>query len=204
MKFKGHNWNHKTARDQLSVFMNVLGFGKGGDRKFKKASDEPEGWPDEYSFITFEHPGHASLEMATRIIESLFNHHGLDANNHPYVEPEPAVSPSKKSRKRKRALPVSDHEEDGLDDQAVDQNENWASGDDDGDNRDNEEVAEPQENAGESISVDGDDETGDQETGNMVLSKYEIIRRDNIAELEKKKEEYGILPHSKVTKYWKS
>ena len=63
----------------------------------------------------------------------------------------------------------------------MDQNENWASGNDVGDNRDNDGAAEPQENAGDSISVDGDDGAGDQESGDMVLSEYEIIRRDNMA-----------------------
>ena len=202
VKFKGHKWNHKTARDQLSVFMNVLGFGKGGDRKFKKAEDEPEGWPDEYSFTTFEHPGHASLEMANSIIESLLHHHGLDANTHPFLEPEPAINPAKRIRKRKRAMPAADHEEGDLNDHALDQNDNWVDGDDDVENTDNDR-ADSVENAGEFNSVE-DSETGNQESGEIVLSEYERIRNDNMAELQKMKEEFGILPHSKVTKYWKS
>ena len=52
----------------------------------------------------------------------------------------------------------------------MDQNENWASGDDDGDNSNNDGAAEPQENAGDIIGVDGDDGAGDQKSGDMVLS----------------------------------
>ena len=44
-----------------------------------------------------------------------------------------------------------------------------------GDNSDNDGAAE--ETASESISVDGDNEAGNQGSGDMVLSEYERIRR---------------------------
>ena len=40
----------KKPRDQLSIYLNILGFGKGGTMKFKEAADEPDGWPDEHAF----------------------------------------------------------------------------------------------------------------------------------------------------------
>ena len=81
-------------------------------------------------------------------------------------------------------MPAADHEDEDDHYHAVDQNDIWASGDDDGDNSDNDRAAE--EAASESISVDGDNEAGNQGSGDMVLSEYERIRRDNIAELEVK------------------
>ena len=99
-------------------------------------------------------------------------------------------------------MPAADHEEGDLNDHAVDQNDNWVDGNDDGENSDNDR-ADSVENAGEFNSVE-DHEAVNQEIGDMVLSEYERIRNDNMAELQKLKEDFGILPHSKVTKYWKS
>ena len=101
VKFKGKLWNHKTARSQLAVYMNVIGFGKGGNRNYGNPDHEPEGWPDEHSFVALEGAGYASVKVASDIIESLLAYHGIDAKTHPYTEEEPAT-PEKKSRKRKR------------------------------------------------------------------------------------------------------
>ena len=49
-------WNLNRARDQLNIYLNILGFRKGGSRKYKASAVESEGWPDEISFINFEHP----------------------------------------------------------------------------------------------------------------------------------------------------
>ena len=72
VKFKGRLWTTLKAREELGIILSILGFGKGGSRKFNIAADEPAGWPDEHSFETFEHPSHTSLKVANEIIESLF------------------------------------------------------------------------------------------------------------------------------------
>ena len=71
------------ARERLSIIMNILGFGKGGTKKFKVAAHEPEGWPDEHSFVAFEHPSYANLNTANDIIEGILGYHGFDAKSHP-------------------------------------------------------------------------------------------------------------------------
>ena len=58
VRFKGRYWTLQKARDQLSIYMNLLGFGKGGSKKYKKAADEPSGWPDQLSFTDFHHPSY--------------------------------------------------------------------------------------------------------------------------------------------------
>ena len=101
VKFKGRRWNIKAAREQLTIYLNILGFGKGGTRKYKEPTDEPDGWPDEHVFVTFEHPAYSKLDMANHIIESLLHHQGIDARSHPYVGQEPKTPPPK-TQKRKR------------------------------------------------------------------------------------------------------
>ena len=104
-KFKGRRWTLNRARDQLNIYLNILGFGKGGSRKYKVPTDEPEGWPDEHSFVNFEHPSYAKLNTVNDILESILSFHGSDANNHPSLEdddeqlapPEPTPKRIKKN-----------------------------------------------------------------------------------------------------------
>ena len=69
-------------------------------------ADEPEGWPDEVSFINFEHPSYAKLNTVNTVIESILSFHGYDANDHTSldaeVEEEKQVSlePPRKRQKR--------------------------------------------------------------------------------------------------------
>ena len=106
VKYKGQLWTVQKAREQLGVILNILGFGKGGTKKFKEAEDEPAGWPDEHSFEAFEHPSYANMTTINDINESIFKHHGYDPNNHPFDTVEPETPVKKKNKKRK----VSDHE----------------------------------------------------------------------------------------------
>ena len=48
VRFKSCRWTLDRDRDQLAIYLNLLGFGKGGSRKYNVAEDEPEGWPDEH------------------------------------------------------------------------------------------------------------------------------------------------------------
>ena len=139
-------------------------------------------------------PGHATLEMASDIIESLMRHHGLDANKHPFLEPEPAT-PVKKIRKRKRVMPALDQEADEDPKFAVgDENDNSVNGDDD-----NKDEA-YNDRAGEDERNDTNDARDKERSGGQVVSQYEIsrIRISNIAEQEKLKEKLGFLLNTKV------
>ena len=76
VKFKGRNWTLERARAQLQIYLNILGFGKGGSKKYKSEADEPEGWPD------FLHPSYAKLGTINDIIASLLQFHGYDVQHH--------------------------------------------------------------------------------------------------------------------------
>ena len=102
VKFKGRLWTTMKAREELGIILAILGFGKGGSKKFNNAADEPAGWPDEHSFEAFEHPSYTSRKVANEIIEALFTHYGMDPYTHPFTMEEPAT-PTKK-KKRARAL----------------------------------------------------------------------------------------------------
>ena len=99
-KFQGRLWTAQKARSELTKILGILGFGKGGPRRFKVVSDEPEGWPDDISFETFEHPSYATLKTTNDIIKSIMEHHGVDAHLHPYEMEEPPT-PEKRKQKEK-------------------------------------------------------------------------------------------------------
>ena len=56
VKFKGELWTLQKASRQLSSYLNFLGFGKTGTKKFTEPNDEPDGWPQEHSYETFVPP----------------------------------------------------------------------------------------------------------------------------------------------------
>ena len=85
VKFKGRRWSIKAACDQLSIYMNLFGFVKGGHKKYQKLEDEPEGWPDEHSFVALKNPASVKLAIDSDIIESLLKFHRLDSMSHPYT-----------------------------------------------------------------------------------------------------------------------
>ena len=86
IKFKGCRWELQAAREQLSIMLNNLGFGKGRTIKLREASHESEGCPDEHSFVAFEHPSYANLTTASEVIEGILSFHGFDAMSYPYIE----------------------------------------------------------------------------------------------------------------------
>ena len=102
VKFKGRLWTAQKARGALIKILNLLGFGKGGLKSFKVATDEPEGWPDEYSFELFKHPSYVNMKACNDIIESLMRYHGVDAHLHPHITEEPPT-PQKRKRKGRKA-----------------------------------------------------------------------------------------------------
>ena len=117
VKFKGRLWTTSKAREELGIILSILGFGKGGSRRFNKAADEPAGWPDEHSFEAFEHPSYASKKVANEILESLFTHYGMDPYSHPFTLEEPATPPRKK--RKTKALNNQDKTVDDPNDNSV-------------------------------------------------------------------------------------
>ena len=193
VKFKGQLWTTKKARTQLSTYLNILGFGKKGSRKFKEANDEPAGWPQEHSFETFAHPSYATLDVANDIIESIMNHHGFDAANHPFETEEPEATIQKK-RKRK------DYPRDIIE-------ENSDAENDLNDNSFNE-GQEIQESTNQKRFRVGDDDyetldideevVPEGKNTEAVLSPYELLRVQNIREKEEFLKKNGIMPISEA------
>ena len=179
VKFRGRRWNIKIAREQLSIIMNILGFGKGGTKQYQKAADEPTGWPDEHSFVTFANPANANLKTASDIIESVLSYHGVDAYNHPFLGSEPSP-PTKRTPKRNRTAEPPVYEEED-----IDQNDNSIDGE-------------------EEHNIAVDDYEANEEPVEMPVrshaktkSAYELIRDQNLADLETFRKTHGVLPVSK-------
>ena len=150
--------------------MAKLGFGKGGTKKFKVTSDEPEGWPDAHSFEAFEHTSYANMKVANDIIESVLRHHGIDAYNHPFTTEEPEPPVPARRRKRKAKEPTNENED------VEDENDNSVHDDDE------------EEELVDSVS---------QAAKKRKTCPYEQLRGRNIAERRAMEQELGIIPHSK-------
>ena len=85
-KFKGKKWSLLIARNELTTCLNILGFGKGGVKKYRVEADEPEGWPDQHSFMDFVHPSYAKFEIVNDIIESIYENHGYDIKSYHVID----------------------------------------------------------------------------------------------------------------------
>ena len=190
-KFKGCHWKLERARDQLQIYLNILGFGKGGSRKYRVEADEPEGWPDEHSFVDFLHPLYAKLSVVNDIIESILRFHGYEANTHPSLEDD------------------DEDEEQNLEDEVQDEEPlHQVNNQNDSINTENDNESD------QSLELEDDDEEPPAEENNQngdnnleedraELSPYERLRDNNINERKRKMEEAGIFPHSQVIKKWK-
>jgi hypothetical protein len=202
VKFKGRRWTLQRARDQLQIYLNILGFGKGGSRKYKNLDDEPEGWPDEHSFVDFLHPSYAKLDTVNDIIASLLEFHGYDANNHhcddDLGDEEPPVPKKRRKQNPKQNrnnIEVEENDNDGEvqeDHEQVDVDAHEQVYVDDLEPVDTEDL-EP---------VNGDLEEPNEEQ-HLEMCAYEEMREQNIKERKKKMKELGLLPHSKVRNEWR-
>ena len=166
VKFKGRYWTHEKARSQLSIYMNILGFGKGGAKKYKKAGDEPSGWPDEHSFVDFHHPSYAKIDTINDIIAGILDFHGFNVANHHVGDAKEEEPP----RKRRRVKPTQDDPADDF----IDENDNSFA-----------------EEGGDVLESDEDSPESEQ-----VLSPYLQLRQNNIRERKIMEKELGIIPHS--------
>ena len=128
---------------------------------------------------TFEYPSYANLDTINDIIESILDFHGVDAYKHPYTGEEPISPPRKKKRVAgsiDRNIPPEDVNEEEVDDAHIDNNDNSLN--------------------------DAPEDGPPVLIQNQQLSAYELIREQNIAELENMKETLSLLPHSRVRKTW--
>ena len=101
-KDKTRGWTIDNVEVQLTVYLNILGYGIGGDKslvntKFKTAT-KPDWFPASVNFDVYSHPSHAKMQDNENIIESLFKHFGLDPLKHA-KEGEKIQKPAKKSKK---------------------------------------------------------------------------------------------------------
>lgn len=174
VKYKGRRWTLEKARDQLQIYLNILGFGKGGSRKYRVEADEPGGWPDEHSFVDFLHPSYAKMDTIDSIIESLLQFHGYDANNHPSLEDDLEDEEPSVSNKRRKVQPRQNMNNIELE---VNDNEPVIS------------------DEGQELDHGEEEEIGAAEH-QPEISAYERMRDKNIAERKKKMKELGMLPHS--------
>ena len=182
VKFKGRLWTVQKARDQLSTYLNIIGFGKGWTKKFREAADEPDGWPDEHSFEAFEHPSYANMNVVNDILESLLKHHWFDAHTHPFLIEEQEKPLSKKTQKKVKRVTISmDNEDEDPNDNSIDEDAN----------------------IDEAENVAGTSGTQERTKGKKrKLVPYEEFRARNISDREKVAFALGLVPHSKVRKEW--
>ena len=172
--------NFKISCKSCQAVLNILGFWKGGTKQYQKAADEPAGWPEEHSFVSFTNPANANLKTASNIIESVLAYRGVDAYNHPFLGSEPSPPPKRIAKRKRTAEPPvhapGDEEED------IDENDNSIG---------NEEEL-------NLVMDDSEPDVGPVEMPVKTKSAYELIREQNMADLESFKKMHGILPLSKM------
>ena len=80
-------WTKSNVAEQVTLYINLLGYGYGGDKTFvastkHKDSSKPEWFPDSISYESYTHPSKAKITENEDVIESIFKHHGLDIKTH--------------------------------------------------------------------------------------------------------------------------
>ena len=85
-KEKKMGWTKENVSEQLTLYLNILGYGVGGDKslvktKFKTAN-KPVWFPASVDFDSYTHPSHGKLHENEDIIESILKHFGLDPLKH--------------------------------------------------------------------------------------------------------------------------
>ena len=93
-KEKLRGWVKDKVADQLTLYLNVLGFGRGGGKNIK--TQKPDFWPDSISHKIFTHPTQGTIETNEDIIEAILEYYNLDKETH-YKMPS-----QKKAKKRGR------------------------------------------------------------------------------------------------------
>ena len=80
-------WTKSNVAEQVTLYINLLGYGIGGDKTFvsstkHKDSSKPEWFPDSISYENYTHPSKAKITENEDVIDSIFKHHGLDIKTH--------------------------------------------------------------------------------------------------------------------------
>ena len=78
-KFESAAWNWMVARENLTVYFQVMGFGRGSSKLYGGADCKPEWWPDaEFSWNNFKHPSSTSFENSNFLLRCIFDHYNID------------------------------------------------------------------------------------------------------------------------------
>ena len=78
VQFKSKKWTWKIARQVLSEYLEVEGFGKGSNKCYGRIEDEPDHWPDTIGWVGFKGPSHVKLESCNEIIQSFLEGRQVD------------------------------------------------------------------------------------------------------------------------------
>lgn len=109
-KFKGCNWTVTYAREAVSQYMAILGYGHKGSKSYKNEDDQPPFWSDSEAWLTFRNPRQETKEKLTKIMESLLSYYGLDAETH-HTEPVTVEVPVKPRAKKQKTRAFIDNDD---------------------------------------------------------------------------------------------
>ena len=98
-------WNIEAARENASLYLNILGYGVGGNKSLvngkNKTSEKPEWWDDANNFDKFTYPSKAKLNVNEDIIASILRFHGYDPETHCLTPPIKENISKRKSKKKR-------------------------------------------------------------------------------------------------------
>ena len=71
-------WTKSNVAEQVTLYINLLGYGYGGDKTFvastkHKDSSKPEWFPDSISYESYTHPSKAKITKNEDVIESPYS-----------------------------------------------------------------------------------------------------------------------------------
>ena len=76
----------ENVQDQATLYLNILGYGKGGEKSLvdtpKEKSEKEDFWPDSVNFKKFGHPSKALIEANEDLIEIILEYFGYDKLTH--------------------------------------------------------------------------------------------------------------------------
>ena len=105
-KFESAAWNWKAARDNLTVYFQVMGFGRGSSKSYGGADCKPEWWPNNTDakllWNNFKHPSDTCFENCNFLLSCIFDHYNIN--------PETFFVDSGSTNVKKN---LSDHEDKG-------------------------------------------------------------------------------------------
>ena len=191
-------WNNDVVIDQTTLYLNILGYGKGGTKSFVatklKKAEKPKWWDDANNFEKYSHPSKAKMRVNEDIIESILRYHGYDPLTHcENPDPEPKERRSQKSLKKnkKRILGESLLEDDpAILDLRVDSNDNNEKTNEDSTDDESED---DWEDVNEKTDYDVPRKKTKKQLANLKLSWFEenVIRK-NIEERKELAKKLGI------------